>query len=64
MLKIFTCPVAITQSVASICHHSFGAGASNRNHDPFGRLCGCGITRPRRTRIRWIDATDGTPRTP
>jgi hypothetical protein len=46
MLKIDTSPVAITQSIASICHHSFGAGASNRRHDPFGRFRGCGSITP------------------
>ena len=37
---------AITQSVESICHHSFGADASNRRHDDFGRFCGCGDDEP------------------
>ena len=59
-LNTFTSPVAITQSMASICHHSFGADASNRRHDDFGRFTGRGTTDPRRTRIRWIVATDGT----
>jgi hypothetical protein len=60
MLKIFTTPVAITQSVWSICHISFGAGASNRRYVALGRFRGSATTRPRRTRIRWIVATDGT----
>jgi hypothetical protein len=62
MLKIFTRPgaAAITQSVESICHHSLGAGASNRRHDDFGRFAGCGVTKPRRTRIRCTVATAGT----
>jgi hypothetical protein len=42
MLNTLTTPVAMTQSMASICHRSFGASASNRFHDDFGRLCGCG----------------------
>ena len=44
MLKIFATPVAIVQSVASICHISFGAGVSNRRGEPFGRLYGWGVT--------------------
>ena len=62
MLKIFTGPgaAAITQSIESICHHSFGAGASKRRHDDFGRFSGAGSTNPRRTRIRCAVATDGT----
>jgi len=62
MLKIFTNPgaAAITQSVESICHHSFGAGASKCRHDDFGRLAGCATMNPRRTRIRCTVATAGT----
>jgi hypothetical protein len=61
-LKIFTTlvEVAITQSIASICHHSFGAGASKRRHDDFGRFSGCGNTSPRRTKMRCTVAFDGT----
>ena len=49
MLKTFTATVlvAITHSQKSICHHSFGAGASNRRHDDFGRFYGCRSTNPR-----------------
>ena len=36
--EIDTGPVATAQSIASICHHSFGRGASNRIHDDLGRL--------------------------
>jgi hypothetical protein len=46
MLNTDTGPVAITQSIASICHHSFGAGASNRRHEDVGRLRGWGSTTP------------------
>ena len=40
MLKSFTTPIAVTQSVASICHRSFGAAASKLRHDDFGRFFG------------------------
>jgi hypothetical protein len=62
MLKIRTTPVATVHSVASICQHSFGANASNRSHDDFGRFCGCASTNPRRTNTRCTVATDGTRR--
>jgi hypothetical protein len=60
MLKIFTTPRAVTHSVASICHRSFGAAASKQRHDDFGRFLGCGSTSARRTRTRCTPATDGT----
>jgi hypothetical protein len=53
-------PVAITQSVTSVCRSSLGAEASNRRNDDFGRLRGSGITNPRRTSTRQIVACDGT----
>lgn len=63
-VRISTWPVAITHLVASACHSSLGAAASNRRHELVGRLRGWGTTNPRRTRIRQIVATDGTPRMP
>jgi hypothetical protein len=40
MLNTRTTPTAVTQSIASICQHSLGAGASKRRHDDFGRFRG------------------------
>ncbi len=40
MLKIFAIPVAVIQSVWSICHISFGAGASKRRNLAVGRFFG------------------------
>ena len=45
-------PSESAQTVASICHASFGRGHSNRCQATFGRLCGCGVTMPRRTNTR------------
>jgi hypothetical protein len=38
VLNTLTAPVATAHCMKSICHHSFGRGASNRIHDDFGRL--------------------------
>ena len=54
-----TSPVAIAQSVTSVCHNSFGADASNRRIDDFGRFCGAGTMNPCRCRIRQIVDSDG-----
>ena len=60
MLRISaSSPPASGQWVMSACHTSFGRSASNRRHEERGRLCGCGVTKPRRDKIRQIVATAG-----
>jgi hypothetical protein len=53
-------PSASHQCVTSDCQHSFGSWASNRIHELRGRLCGCGVTNPRRRSTRQIVETEGT----
>ena len=48
-------------SVASDCQQEFGRGNVNRRED-FGRFCGCGVTTPRRSKIRAMVARLGTGR--
>ena len=60
MLRISaSLPSASGQWVMSACHSSLGRSAANRRQDERGRLCGCGVTNPRRDKIRQIVATDG-----
>src|SRR4051812_42153086 len=61
MLRISTSvPSASCQWVMSACQRWLGWSAVNRCHDDLGRFCGCGLTNPRRLRIRQIVETDGT----
>ena len=55
-------PSASAQCVVSACQHSLGSSAWNRRHELLGRLCGSGVTKPRRDSTRQIVATDGTAR--
>ena len=65
MLKISTSvPSASRQWVMSACQRSLGWSAQNVFHDDRGRFCGCGVTNPRRVRIRQIVETAGTGSTP
>ena len=61
MFKISTSvPSASRQWVMSACQRSLGWSAQNVRHDDRGRFCGCGVTNPRRDRIRQIVETAGT----
>ena len=65
MFKISTSvPSASRQWVMSACQRSLGWSAQNLCHDERGRFCGCGVTNPRRDRIRQIVETAGTGATP
>lgn len=52
-------PPASGQQVMPACQTSPGRPASNLRQDERGRLCGWGVTKPRRDKIRQIVATDG-----
>ena len=61
MLRISTSvSSASRQWVMSACQRSLGWSAQNRRHDDRGRFCGCGVTNPRRDKIRQIVETAGT----
>jgi hypothetical protein len=48
------------QWVVSACHSSLGRAASKRMKEERGRLCGWGVIRPWRERMRQMVATEGT----
>lgn len=53
-------PSASLKWVTSDCQRSFGSAASKRTHELLGRLCGWGLTSPRRLSTRQIVETEGT----
>ena len=52
-------PSASCQWVLSDCQSSLGSAASKRMNEDRGRLCGCGVIRPWRARMRQMVATEG-----
>jgi hypothetical protein len=65
MLRISTSePSARRQWVMSACQRSLGCSAQNVRHEERGRFCGCGVTNPRRDKIRQIVEVAGTGSTP
>ena len=52
-------PSASCQGVESSCQVSLASLASKRMKEERGRLCGCGVTRPWRLRMRQMVVTEG-----
>jgi hypothetical protein len=52
-------PSARCHSVASACQRSLGRLASKRTKEERGRLCGCGVIKPRRRRMRQMVVREG-----
>lgn len=58
-------PSASCQWDRSACQRSLGWSAQKVRHDDRGRFCGCGLTKPRRDKIRQIvETADATGRPP
>jgi hypothetical protein len=63
MFKIeISVPSASCQCVMSACQRSLGCSAQNVRQLDRGRFCGCGVTKPRRDKIRQIVDTAGPGR--
>src|SRR6202022_1901569 len=52
-------PSARCHPVASACQRSLGRLASKRTKEERGRLCGCGVIKPRRRRMRQMGGREG-----